>query len=67
VREERGASGLAGRVGRKRVWAAAEKKKGGGGKWVAGLGWVVLFFLFFFSNPFQIFSNLSFISFQIKF
>jgi hypothetical protein len=69
-RERRGkeAGALAGRVGRKRVWAAAEKRKEGEVRWAAGLGWaggvgLGFFFSFSFSNGFQTnFSN----HFQIK-
>jgi hypothetical protein len=51
---------------RRRVTAGREGRKMAGPRGWAGVV-LVFFFFSFFSNPFQIFSNLSFISFQIKF
>jgi hypothetical protein len=50
---------------RRRVTAGRVGRKMAGPRGWAGV--VLFFFSFLFFNPFQIFSNLSFISFQIKF
>jgi hypothetical protein len=70
ARGRRGALALVGRVGRKRRGrrgldgpAAGKKRKGKKKKrkvgWAAGreMGWVLFFFLLFFSNPFQTLLN----------
>jgi hypothetical protein len=71
--EEDGADGWAPSVGERerggREEAALMGRRGpkSSARPAGWAGCFVFFFFLFFANPFQIFSNLSFISFQIKF